>query len=177
MENTVNFDYGSYMYIEVLKQLVRDYINNIKLNTPNQEKNKIGYDKADKLLEDVESFLISYSLSSNFFTVLESKQVSSLWSVLREDSMENVFSFIIHLTIKMKLVYGAHWDKLIEDISNSFDLLGDSISNTRTLNQSQYEIDQDIITQLPNKHNILTLFKRNHWLVIIALITLMGSYK
>lgn len=177
MENTVNFDYGSYMYTEVLKQHVKDYIRNIVKNTPAEEKSKIGNEKASKILEDVETFLISYSMSSNLFTVLDSKNVSLFWATLRSDEMENVFAFITHLTIQMKLTYGKHWDTLMDDLASSFDLLYESSEANKGLSPLQMEMDQDILAQLPTKSNILKLFKRNQWLVIIALITLMGSYK
>lgn len=175
MNPTDTFDYNSYLYTDVLKQLVKDYLKNLTINTPD-DKNDTAYQKAIQIIDDVEAFLVSYSLSSNFFVVLQPNSVRALWTTLRDDRMVNVFSFVTHLTIRMKLIYGERWRNVIEDTANAFDFMYNY--NPRvSINAQDCEIDQDLLVSLPTRENIVELFNRNGWLVVIALITLMGSYK
>ena len=76
----------------------------------------------------------------------------------------------------MKLIYGLRWRNVIEDTANAFDFMYNYHPKT-SINASDCEIDQDLLVSLPTRENIVELFNRNGWLVIIALITLMGSYK
>ena len=175
MNPTDTFDYNSYLYTDVLKQLIKDYLKNLTVNIPDP-KNDTAYQKAIQIIDDVEAFLVSYSLSSNFFVVLQPNSVRALWTTLRDDRMVNVFSFVTHLTIRMKLIYGLRWRNVIEDTANAFDFMYNYHPKT-SINASDCEIDQDLLVSLPTRENIVELFNRNGWLVIIALITLMGSYK
>lgn len=175
MNPTDTFDYNSYLYTDVLKQLVKDYLKNLTVNTPD-DKNDTAYQKAIQIIDDVEAFLVSYSLSSNFFVVLQPNSVRALWTTLRDDRMVNVFSFVTHLTIRMKLIYGERWRNVIEDTANAFDFMY-NYNPRASINASDCEIDQDLLVSLPTRENIVELFNRNGWLVVIALITLMGSYK
>ena len=175
MNPTDTFDYNSYLYTDVLKQLVKDYLKNLTINIPDP-KNDTAHQKTIQIIDDVEAFLVSYSLSSNFFVVLQPNSVRALWTTLRDDRMVNVFSFVTHLTIRMKLIYGERWRNVIEDIANAFDFMY-NYNPRASIDASDCEIDQDLLVSLPTRENIIELFNRNGWLVVIALITLMGSYK
>lgn len=176
MNPTNDFDYSSYLYTDVLKQLVKDYLKNLTVNIPDP-KNDTAHQKAIQIIDDVEAFLVSYSLSSNFFMVLQPNSTRALWTTLRDDRMINVFSFITHLTIRMKLIYGERWNNVVEDTANAFDLMYNYQKKPAWTNAQDCEIDQDLLVSLPTRENIIELFNRNGWLVVIALITLMGSYK
>lgn len=170
------FDYNSYLYTDVLKQLIKDYLKNLTVNTPDP-KNDTAHQKVIQIIDDVEAFLVSYSLSSNFFVVLQPNSVRALWTTLRDDRMVNIFSFVTHLTIRMKLIYGERWRNVIEDTANAFDFMYNYQTKSTRFDAKDCEIDQDLLVSLPTRENIIELFNRNGWLVVIALITLMGSYK
>lgn len=170
MEN--NFDYSSPYYLEVLQQLITDYEKHLTRNTPTKDPN----DEMMILREQIKTFLISYSLSDDFVAVLNKDMVGKLWDTLRDDSMKPVRNFIFHLTIKMKLIYReAGWNEIIKDLAYAFDIRGEYPKNefSRSPLSVQLDIDDDTYYQLPDNDKLTDLFKRNPWLVIVSMITLL----
>lgn len=170
-----NFDYSSPFYLEVLRQLIQDYKANLIRNTPSNDM-KESNEEMIKIREDIEQFLISYSLSDNFHTTLNRQTVSMIWDTFRNDQMSNVFAFINHLTIRMRLIYTRdRWDTLIKDIAFAYALRGDiqKVGNEIFKQNEPFEIDEDMAAQLSTEETIYHLFRRNPWLVILCMIVLL----